>query len=211
MIPANRTIDHIVYAVQNLEAGIEQFEQLTGVRPVFGGYHTTKGTKNALVRLGDACYLELLAVDHENTAVSGPRWMGVDLVQEPLITRWSLKSTDLAQDSKALQAYQADMGVIQGGQRKTAAGDWLRWQMILPLAEPLVEVVPFLTDWQASSVHPADALEGLCELIELRLVHPDPEKVQAALDKLASGIIVKAGEVVRIKLELKTPKGTVLL
>jgi len=59
--------DHIVYAVTNLEAAIDEFEKLSGLRPVFGGYHTTKGTKNALVNLGNECYLEILAIDEGNT------------------------------------------------------------------------------------------------------------------------------------------------
>lgn len=210
-MPINRPIDHIVYAVSNLEEGMAHFEQLTGVRPVFGGYHTTKGTKNALVRLGGTAYLELLAVDHENTTVSRSRWMGVDLVNEPMLTRWSLKSDNLALDSEVLKKHQADMGVIQGGERKTAVGDWLRWQMILPLAEPLVEVVPFFTDWQNSSVHPAAALDDRCVIIELKLAHPNPAQVQATMDALAAGVVVEKGESPKISLHLQTPRGVVVL
>lgn len=194
----DRIIDHIVYAVPNLEEGITRFTELTGVEPVFGGYHTTKGTKNGLVRLGDNCYLEILAVDHENKKVTPPRWMGVDLINVPQITRWSLKSDNLKVDSEVLKAYHPDMGGIQGGERKTATDDWLRWQMILPLANPLVEVIPFFTDWKDSSLHPTDKLAPLCSLVSLQLEHPQPDKPQLVMNRLGSKVKIKKGDTARI-------------
>ena len=62
----SRSIDHIVYCVQDLDAAMDWFEDQTGVRPEFGGYHTTQGTKNALVGLGEDRYLEFLAVDSKS-------------------------------------------------------------------------------------------------------------------------------------------------
>ena len=61
-----RQIDHIVYTVPNLEKAIDWFAEISGIRPAFGGYHTTQGTKNAVVNLGNSCYLELLAADDAN-------------------------------------------------------------------------------------------------------------------------------------------------
>ena len=150
-----RKIDHIVYAVPDLEEAIDDLENRLGIRPTFGGYHTTKGTKNALVNLGNACYLEILTTDEKNTSVKAPRWMGVDLAGPPQITRWSLKSNQLEEDSKILQDYRVEMGMIEGGQRKMTDGRLLTWDMILPLAAPRVELMPFMTDWQHSDIHPA--------------------------------------------------------
>ena len=59
----SRKIDHIVYAVQDLSATMVQFEEKSGIKPIFGGFHKSFGTKNALVALGNGCYLELLAAD----------------------------------------------------------------------------------------------------------------------------------------------------
>jgi len=56
-------IDHIVLAVPNLEEGILWLEKKLGVRPAYGGQHLTEGTHNALLNLGNNCYLELLAID----------------------------------------------------------------------------------------------------------------------------------------------------
>jgi len=206
-----RKIDHIVYTVTNLDAAIDEFEKLSGVRPVFGGYHTTKGTKNALVNLGDNCYLEILTIDEGNTAIKPPRWMGVDFVKTPQITRWSLKSNQLHQDSKILQKYHSEMGVIQGGQRQTTVGDTLTWEMILPLATPLVEPIPFMTDWQHSSVHPTHNLPPQCELIELSFTHLHPTIIQQIFSELSIDILVQQGEEATIQAKIKSPNGVFII
>ncbi len=56
-------LDHILYAVPDLQKGIDDFEKLTGVRPVYGGKHLNLGTHNALVSLGEEVYFELIAPD----------------------------------------------------------------------------------------------------------------------------------------------------
>ena len=55
-------LDHLVYAVEDLQAGIEHFHQLTGVEPCIGGQHEGLGTHNAVFSLGDSqTYFEIIA------------------------------------------------------------------------------------------------------------------------------------------------------
>lgn len=204
-----RTIDHLVYAVLNLEKAINDFEILTGIRPTFGGYHTTRGTKNAVVNLGNGCYLEILAVDDENIDISAPRWMGVDFIKSAQMTRFAVKSDDLQKDRAILQKYNPQMGETNGGQRKMSNGKTLTWEMILPLAAPAVELVPFMCDWSQSEVHPTDAMVEECEFIELKFIHPKPENVISVLDKLGMNIEVGKGEKASIKVIINSPKGIV--
>ncbi len=206
----NRIIDHIVYAVLDLEAAMQDFEAKTGVRPVFGGYHQTQGTKNALVNLGNTCYLEFLAIDEANTSITAPRWMGIDSIKRPQITRWALQSEDLARDSQILQAYQAEMGKLQAGQRNMSNGKMLTWQMTMPLAEPTVEIMPFFLDWRESEVYPTEQLAAQCRLLELKLRHPTPAVLQAVFQQLDLDMVVLEGEAA-IHLRLESPKGVVLI
>ena len=204
-----RQIDHIVYSVPNLEEAMQELEDLTGIRPTFGGYHTTQGTKNAVVNLGNSCYLEILAIDEENLSIPAPRWMGIDFLEKPQITRWCLKSDNLTKDSQIVKAHQAEMGLIQGGQRKMTNGKLLTWEMILPVPSPQVEIVPFMTDWQHSEIHPTDTMPTEYEFLGLRFTHPDPHSLTAVLDQLNLEVdIVKAPELA-IKMKMKTPNGIV--
>ena len=55
-------IDHFMYAVSDLDEGIEWATDTFGVAPAYGGEHVGLGTRNALLSLGDT-YLEIIAPD----------------------------------------------------------------------------------------------------------------------------------------------------
>ncbi|NRB53376.1 MAG: VOC family protein [Saprospiraceae bacterium] len=207
----SRKIDHIVYAVPDLDQAIHDFQLKTGITPVFGGYHKNQGTKNALVNIGDGVYLELITIDHDNAAISSPRWMGVDLITEAQVTRWSLKSDQLEPDSDALKAFDEQMGVIEGGQRKTANGDLLSWMMILPLAEPAVEIAPFVTSWGADSIHPTQNLPEVYPLLDILFYHPDPDSLSTLWRQLGLSYPIHPAAVAQIKIILDCPNGRIEL
>ncbi len=204
-----RKIDHIVYAVQDLDTAMVWFEQQIGIRPTFGGYHTTQGTKNALIDLGDECYLEILALDSNNIKIKSPRWMGIDHINAPQLTRWSLKSADLKSDSEILKTYRAEMGNIQGGQRKMSDGELLIWQLLMPLPAPKVELIPFMINWQNSKAHPTSQLPKACELISLQFTHPHPTALQEVFKQLHIDTNITAGKEITIKAKIKCPKGLI--
>lgn len=206
-----RKIDHIVYCVPNLPQAIDDLEEQLGVRPAFGGYHTTKGTKNALLNLGEGIYLEILAPDEDNTEVKGPRWMGIDFLKEAGVTRWALKSEDLKQDSAVLKRYKPKHGEISGGTRKTTSGKLLTWEMILPLAEPAVDLAPFMVDWRKSELHPTDNLALECELLSVEFTDPAPDSVANLFKDLGGKWTVKKGVKSAIRIKIKCPRGVVNL
>ncbi len=207
----SRAIDHIVYTVPNLEEAKDQFQQQRGVRPTFGGYQATQGTKNAIVNLGDACYLEFLTIDEENHDVPPPHWMGVDLIATPKITRWSLKSSDLKNDSEVLRNYNDSMGVVKGGQREMTNGKLLTWEMSMPLAEPEVEIIPFLTDWQHSDTHPSEQLPEQCHLLRIGATHPNPESLYAVLNYFYPELVITQADRTSLSIDIQTPNGVVQL
>ncbi|PHI19816.1 hypothetical protein CEQ90_11380 [Lewinellaceae bacterium SD302] len=211
-------IDHLVYVVPDLELACAEFAEKTGVKPVFGGRHLTRGTMNALVGLGHRCYLEFLAIDPDNHEIPPPRWMGVDLVTQPTMTRWALATDDLPGSLSSLAAYDPAMGKIEPGQRKTPAGHLLQWSLTPPRPAPAVEIMPFLIDWSQSDFHPADGLESGCRIESFKLYHPQPENVLPTLRELGLEADVYQtcpatqesgrGSKVEIELTLLTPRGT---
>lgn len=177
---------------------------------IFGGYHKSFGTKNALINLDKGVYLELLAADDTNTEVKPPRWMGTDLLTENQITRWALKSEQLDIDSAILKAHDPKMGSISGGSRNTAKGSLLKWELVLPLPTPEVEITPFMVDWSQSETHPYDELPNMgCKLIELYGTHPDPDQFGETFEKLGLEFHIKKAEKIALKAILKCPKGTI--
>lgn len=209
---ANRSIDHVVFTVFDLDQSMEDFERRLGIRPIFGGHHKTFGTKNALVNLDSGMYLELLAADDANRAVKRPRWMGVDVLTKPQLTRWALKSTNLERDSRILKKYHPDMGQIMEGSRNTATGSRLQWQLSRPLALPEVELIPFCIDWGSSEIHPNQALPDMdCSLIELYGTHPSPKVYAKVFEELDIVFRVEEAPQIRLKMVLESPRGTVTL
>lgn len=206
-----RKIDHIVYCVPNLEEGIDHFEHLLGIRPVIGGRHLSHGTQNALLNLGNSIYFEILSVDDSNLEFNKERWMGIDLLQGPKITRWSLKSEDLNSDSQILKQKSNKLGQIIEGKRHTQNGGQLMWGMVEPLSAPEVDILPFMTDWSNSEVHPADTLEEGCFLESVTLFHPMPEEVMPVFDSLGIDVEIRQGNEERIEIEVSSPKGVTFI
>lgn len=204
-------IDHIAYAVLDLEQACEKLEQRLGIRPVFGGYHRTQGTKNALLHLGGQIYLEILAIDHSNTAIQSARWMGIDLIKTPKVTRWAMQSYNIEAHCSSLRAFDNHLGNLQAGQRELSKGEMLRWQLSIPAASPVVDIIPFLIDWSNSSAHPTANLEQACELIKLELSHPQPDKIQPLFENLDLKMAIQKADKVSIRIHINSHKGIVIL
>src|SRR5207302_7776546 len=81
-------VDHLVYATPDLQLGIDTAEKLFGVRATPGGQHPGQGTRNALIALGPASYLEIIGTDPEQPKPAGPRRFGIDDLKAPHLLTW---------------------------------------------------------------------------------------------------------------------------
>lgn len=204
-------IDHLVYAVPNLEDGMMEIEALFGVEPVYGGKHQTKGTHNALLSLGHGCYFEIIAVDPGNTSVPSPRWMGVDTgLQAGKLTRWAMTSNQIEEDAAFLKEMNTGFGKLESGSREKSDGSVLKWQLSTPLATPQVEITPFLIDWSGSD-HPTNSLVDQCLLHSLRAQHPHPQLFASMQENLGLSMEIALGETVELIARIETPRGIIEL
>mgnify|MGYP003429796684 CR=1 FL=1 len=95
-------LDHLVVAGATLAQAIEYVGDLTGVAPRPGGQHAAMGTHNALVRLGERVYLELIAIDPGLPRPARPRWFDLDdaamqsaLGDQPRLIAWAVRTSDI--------------------------------------------------------------------------------------------------------------------
>ena len=201
-------IDHLVYAVPDLEKAMVDFSEKLGLKPQIGGQHPNKGTWNALFSLGNGAYFELIAVDPKQAAPDAPRWMGVDFIEGPQFLRWAWKSCDIVADKAKADALGFLLGKIEEGRRQLPDGSWLSWQLTDPGFQAGVDAVPFLLDW-GQSVHPTEKLEAVCELLALEVGHPQPDRLQRLFDALHIPITVGYRAAPLLIARINSPRGLV--
>ena len=214
MPPSLATIDHLVLAATTLADGIDHVASLTGAVAQPGGKHVAMGTHNALLRLGDKLYLEILAIDPAGTKPARPRWFGLDgvalqseLMESPRLIHWVARTHDIDRASRA-------SGVELGRVHALARGDY-RWRITVPDdgALPGRGLVPTLIQWDVPD-HPADRLKDAnVSLLELAGTHPEPNAIRSTLARLGlDGVLrVSYDRETRLCAMLRTPRGVVTL
>lgn len=204
--------DHLVVAADTLERGVAHVRACLGIECTPGGHHPAMGTHNALLGLGAARYLEVIAIDPGADPPDAPRWFALDdpavqaaLAERPRLLTWVARSTDVA---TTVAACRHDAGRPRPMQR----GE-LHWRIAFPADGHLVEggLVPPLIEWGEGVAHPADRLpdEGL-RLERLVGVHPRPQRVRALLEAPAPGHVleIETGEPAGLRAAIRTPHGT---
>ena len=79
-------LDHLVVVAPDLAEGIAHVRDCLGVAMPEGGRHREMGTRNHLLRLGDATFLEVIAVDLDGVVTAYPGLFG----QAATMTRGTL-------------------------------------------------------------------------------------------------------------------------
>lgn len=198
-------IDHIILGVGDLDQGIETFERLTGVRPVYGGRHPV-GTHNALVSLGGRTYLEIIAV--QPGASPPAHFADLSGLKELTPVGWAVSSNDLEDLRGRLLSAGLALTDPQEGSRVTPSGSTLRWQTF-GLQEELYEA-PFFIVWDAESPHPSSTSPTGCSLEGWTVAGPNQE----LLERLGSALELPLGTArapaPAMSLTLTCPKGSVL-
>lgn len=207
-------IDHLVLAATTLAQGIDWFGELTGIVAQPGGKHAGMGTHNALVKLGERLYLEIIAIDPEAPPPTRRRWFDLDdgdlradLLERPRLIHWVARTRDI-------DAAIAGAGYDTGPVAPFVRGPY-RWRITVPVdgARPGDGVLPTLIQWDVPQ-HPADALpEANASLAQLAATHPDPNPIRASLARLGLEAEMRAtyDRVVRLAAMLRTPRGLVAL
>jgi hypothetical protein len=210
-------IDHLVVAARSLEEGSDYLDRTLGVKPKGGGEHIAMGTHNRLLRLGDDCYLEVIAINPNALKPARPRWFELDddamresLQAKPRLVAWALR-TDRIEDLAQRSEY--PLGRIEPMSR----GD-LDWRLTLTEDGRLPEggCIPFLIQWDRSP-HPASIMaESGLRLAGLYGRHPQPEIVRRAIRSIGADRLFEvkeagSGSPPSLAAIIETPRGLIEL
>jgi hypothetical protein len=202
--------DHLVYGTPDLQAGIEKLEKLLGVKATPGGQHPGRGTRNALIALGPATYIEIIARDPEQPEPASPRPFGLDGLSEPRFVAWAAKASDPAALASRAAAQGITLGDVTAGSRRRPDGVLLAWRYTNPRVVVADGIVPFFIDW-GKTPHPAASAAAGASLAALRAEHPDPERVQKMLGHLGLDLAVTKGPKPALIATINSPRGRVEL
>jgi hypothetical protein len=164
------------------------------------------GTHNALLRLGGASYLEVLAINPGAPRPAHPRWFELDRMASdapPRLAAWVARSSDLRTIAVASPI---PLGKVEAATR----GD-LAWNITLPAGGTLTEggVVPMVIEWTSGS-HPSGRLPNAGLSLEmLELTHPRPDAIGDVLRWIGfeGPVSVQRGESPSLRARLRTPDG----
>jgi hypothetical protein len=149
-------LDHVVYAVPDLDEAAVRFRGEFGLDSTEGGRHQRWGTANRIVPLGDQ-YVELVAAVDEPMAAETAFGRGV-LERAARGGGWFT----LAAVADDLDAVASRLGLEVGsGSRARPDGETVRWRMA-GLDDPRRETwMPFFLTWDVSdALHPGRARAG---------------------------------------------------
>ena len=190
-----------MYAVPDLEDSMAEIASITGIVPSNGGVHPGNGTRNALLRLSDSSYLEIIGPDKKQNLENT---LGELLVSKNTsgIRAWAVAVSDLALVADVAQDLGFRVRERKEMSRKTPEGSLLEWELLFLDGGPLL---PFFIDWKGSE-HPARKAPSGCGLSELSISAEEPKVYQELLNNLQLEVSISEGEPA-ISAIIRSPEG----
>ena len=207
-ISVRDAFDHLLCGVSDLDHGIDWFERRSGVRAVMGGVHPGRGTRNALVSLGGAHYLEIIAPDPAQN-VENPQFQ-LSSLTEPRLINFAVRTNDINDTAALLRRAGVQAIGPRDGSRRTASGALLRWKSLgveSQFQSGEINPIPFFIEWASDSTHPSKNAPRGCVIEDVRFEHPRAAELKATFRAMGLEANVATADQVRIIAILQTPKG----
>jgi hypothetical protein len=151
--------DHILLGCRDLDEGIDYAERLSGYRAEIGGSHPGRGTRNAILKLGERSYLEILATDPEQPQLTW--YKEIATFEDPLLVGWAVAGKNLDRYAASLRAKGIACIGPTPGTRTNPKGEVFRWRTVM-YEDDKAGILPFVIEWAADSPHPASEAPGGC-------------------------------------------------
>jgi hypothetical protein len=202
-------LDHILLGCNDLDHGIALVEEKTGVRAAYGGVHPGRGTRNALLSLGERRYLEVIAPDPKQDSAqpfAAHQLATIKNLTTPRLIGWAAHPGDVEVLAKRLHAAGIATEGPFPGSRARPDGRVLSWKSLV-LADDRQGSLPFLIEWSADSVHPSVDAPAGCELERFAVADPDPAALLKTLQRMGVDVPVERGERPQLRARIHGLKG----
>ena len=204
------SLDHIILGCADLDGGIRFVEERTGVRAALGGVHPDRGTRNALLSLGDRHYLEIMAPDPNGKAVQA--WASHQLetlkgLVNPRLMGWAVHPNDI--DSLAKKFRESGLQVLGPwpGSRTRPDGRVVSWKSF-SLADDRHGLLPFFIEWGKDSVHPSSDAPTGCHIERFALAASDEEELSKTLRRIEVEAPVEHSQTPHLNLRISGSRAT---
>jgi hypothetical protein len=202
-------LDHILLGCSDLDHGITFVEDHTGVRAAFGGVHPARGTRNALLSLGERRYLEIIAPDPKQVSVQPfavPQFTLLKGLTTPRLIGWAAHPGEIEALVKKLRRLGVATDGPRPGSRARPDGRVLNWKS-LNLADDRHGLLPFFIEWSADSVHPSVDAPAGCRLDRFAVASPDPAELSKTFQRLGIDVPTERGGRPEIRARITGPRG----
>src|SRR6266852_3150799 len=201
-------LDHILLGCNDLDRGIELVEQNVGVRPAIGGVHPGRGTRNALLSLGERRYLEIIAPDPKQSEIV--HYPQLRSMTEPRLIGWAVHPSDIAAIANQLRENKVKFTGPDDGSRKRPDVRVLTWKTV-NLADDRHGLLPFFIEWSADSVHSSKDAPARCRLEYFEIMSADPDELSSAFKRIGLDLPVQRSDRARLHALISGPNGDLKL
>ncbi|WP_053367390.1 VOC family protein [Bacillus sp. FJAT-27245] len=169
---AELKLDHIVHYVNDLDAGIQLFNEF-GLAASKGGSHTKWGTHNALCYFG-LFYIEFLGIERPEYAKDPeePNLLVEDALKylpgREIFGRIAMRTDNLDEVASSLASKGAAVTPIREGKRMNAHGQLIKWRMMMIDGDFNGLAYPFIIEWKGRDD------ERFREMSEAEIIKPHP-------------------------------------
>ncbi len=205
-------IDHVIWAVPDLDRGVEVFRELSGVDPIIGGVHPGRGTRNSLVSAGEKMYLEIIAPDPEQMPFdpeANPVQAFAHVISnmpDPEVDMFAFSATDL--DAITARGRELGLDVVgpTPGERRTPDGVLIRWSHVDFIGHGFGQFVPFALNW-LDSPHPSTTSPPGAVILGITVEHPRADELRRIYEGLGVPAEVVQADEPRIRVKMSSERG----
>lgn len=133
-------VDHVPFAVADLESGLELFESI-GLPVERGGTHPGAGTENALVPFPDGSYVEIIAPTRDEPEMWGAFFQRADPIAGPCA--WVVETGSVHSECQRVIEHEVEVHGPSKGSRERPDGTHVEWDLAF-LGPPEDHLLPIL-------------------------------------------------------------------